>query len=75
MRPSIKKFELGNFITKIGETGEGPGQQHLAIDSDGNIYVSDRGNNRIQAFSPSIPQISPTPTRPSTTGSTKEYDS
>ena len=47
---------MGNFITKIGEAGKGPGQledpEHLAIDSDGNIYVSDRGNNRIQVFKP-----------------------
>ena len=57
MQPSINKFDkFTNFITKIGEAGEGPGQfedpEHLPIDSDGNIYVSDRGNNRIQVFKP-----------------------
>jgi DNA-binding beta-propeller fold protein YncE len=57
MQPSINKFDkFGNFITKIWEAGEGPGQfedpEHLPIDSDGNIYVSDRGNNRIQVFKP-----------------------
>jgi DNA-binding beta-propeller fold protein YncE len=24
--------------------------EHLAIDSEGNVYVSDRGNNNIQVF-------------------------
>jgi DNA-binding beta-propeller fold protein YncE len=57
MQPSIKKFDkFGHFITKIGTFGKEPGQlidpEHLAIDYDGNIYVSDRGNNRIQVFKP-----------------------
>ena len=57
MQPAIKKFDkFGHFITKIGTYGKEPGQiidpEHLAIDSDGKIYVSDRGNNRIQVFKP-----------------------
>ncbi len=57
MQPSIKKFDkFGHFITKIGTYGKAPGQlidpEHLALDSNGNIYVSDRGNNRIQVFKP-----------------------
>jgi tripartite motif-containing protein 71 len=55
MEPSIKKFDkFGHFITKIGTYGKKPGQiidpEHLALDSDGDIYVSDRDNNRIQVF-------------------------
>ncbi|HEY7226966.1 MAG TPA: 6-bladed beta-propeller [Nitrososphaeraceae archaeon] len=57
LQPSIKKFDkFGHFITKVGTLGKEPGQlidpEHLAIDSAGNIYVSDRGNNRIQVFKP-----------------------
>lgn len=57
LQPSVKKFDkFGNFITKIGSYGKEPGQfrdpEHLAVDSDGNVYVSDRGNNRIQVFKP-----------------------
>lgn len=55
--PVIKKFDKnGNFITKIGTYGKEPGHfrdpEHLAIDSEGNIYVSDRKNDNIQKFSP-----------------------
>ena len=40
----IKKFDkFGHFITKIGSYGKAPGQiidpEHLAIDSDGDIYL------------------------------------
>jgi DNA-binding beta-propeller fold protein YncE len=57
LEPSIKKFDNnGNFITKIRSYGKKPGQfidpAHLAVDSDGNIYVSDRGNNMIQVVKP-----------------------
>ena len=57
MQPYIKKFDkFGHFITKIGSYGKKPGQiidpEHLAIDTDGDIYLSDRGNNRIQEFKP-----------------------
>ena len=55
--PRVQKFDTnGNFITKWGSKGTGDGQfidpEHLAIDSDGYVYVSDRGNNNIKVFKP-----------------------
>jgi DNA-binding beta-propeller fold protein YncE len=52
-----QKFDKnGKFITKFGSAGTGDGQfvdpEHLAIDSNGYVYVSDRGNNNIQVFKP-----------------------
>ena len=42
--------------TKFGSPALGDGQftdpEHLAIDSDGNFYVTDRKNNNIQVFKP-----------------------
>jgi streptogramin lyase len=55
--PRVQKFSPdGQFITKWGSYGTGDGQfidpEHLAIDSNGYVYVSDRGNNDIQVFKP-----------------------
>jgi tripartite motif-containing protein 71 len=55
----VKKFDSkGNFITQWGSKGEQDGQfgdpEHLAVDSEGNVYVSDRDNNNIQVFKPVI---------------------
>jgi DNA-binding beta-propeller fold protein YncE len=55
--PSVKKFDTnGNFITKFGSLGKGNGQftdpEHLALDSYGNVYVSDRKANTITVFKP-----------------------
>ena len=42
----------GEFVTSFGETGTGPGQfrdpHALAMDSQGRLFVGDRGNSRIQ---------------------------
>jgi len=51
----IVKFDKnGNFITKFGSYGSGNGQfkdaHDFCLDSSGNIYVADTGNNRIQKF-------------------------
>ena len=52
----ILKFDCeGNFITSWGEIGFRPGQfrtpHALEFDSEGRLYVADRGNHRIQIFS------------------------
>jgi tripartite motif-containing protein 71 len=53
----VLKFDSeGNFITKWGSYGQEDGQfrdpEHLAIDSEGRVYVSDRKNEIIQVFEP-----------------------
>ena len=56
MQPRVLKFDSnGNFITKFGSAGREPAQfedpEHLAVDNNGNVYVSDRRNNDIKVFS------------------------
>jgi len=44
----------GRWLKSFGEPGSGPGQlntpHNIAADAQGNIYVADRGNRRIQVF-------------------------
>ena len=44
----------GNWVRSWGEPGDQPGQfntpHSIAVDAEGNIYVADRGNRRIQVF-------------------------
>ena len=44
----------GDWIKSWGEPGSGPGQfstpHSIATDNQGNVYVADRGNGRIQVF-------------------------
>jgi DNA-binding beta-propeller fold protein YncE len=46
----------GRLLASWGEPGSGPGQFNLphgiAVDRDGNSYVADRENSRIQVFNP-----------------------
>src|SRR5438309_4209455 len=49
-----KVDQNGNWIKSWGEPGDQPGQfktpHSIASDAQGNIYVADRGNRRIQVF-------------------------
>ena len=54
----VQKFDSsGNFITAWGSDGSGAGQfdnpTGLAVDSQGNVYVADLGNDRVQVWAPS----------------------
>jgi hypothetical protein len=44
----------GKYLLGIGGTGNGPGQflrpHGMALDTKGNLYVADAGNQRIQKF-------------------------
>jgi outer membrane protein assembly factor BamB len=51
----VVKFDKnGVFLKSIGTRGASPGQFNtphtIATDKDGNVFVGDRGNNRIQVF-------------------------
>jgi hypothetical protein len=51
----VSKFaDDGTFIMSWGSTGSGPGEFNvphtIAFDSQGRVFVGDRGNNRIQIF-------------------------
>jgi sugar lactone lactonase YvrE len=51
----VAKYDKdGRFLTHWGSTGSGPGQfngvKALAVDAQGNVYVADIGNKRIQVF-------------------------
>jgi DNA-binding beta-propeller fold protein YncE len=51
----VAKYDkTGQFIKSFGERGGGPGQFHtphgIGVDPQGNVYVADRGNRRIQVF-------------------------
>src|SRR5271156_6546939 len=51
----IAKFDKnGNWLKSWGEPGSQPGQfnvpHSIAADAQGNVYVADRGNRRIQVF-------------------------
>lgn len=57
LNPRIQVFDTeGKFTSSIGTNGTGDGQflkpEHVNIDASGNVYVVDRGNQRIQVFFP-----------------------
>lgn len=56
LNPRIQIFDNdGNFTYSFVTSGSGDGQfskpEHVNIDSSGNVYVVDRGNQRMQVFS------------------------
>jgi DNA-binding beta-propeller fold protein YncE len=53
----IIKWDLnGNYVYGWGGTGNGPGQfdgpHQLTVDNEGNLYVAEVFNGRIQKFTP-----------------------
>ncbi len=51
----VAKFDRdGKFIKSWGQKGTGPGQfanvRSIAVDAQGNVYVADGGNHRVQVF-------------------------
>jgi tripartite motif-containing protein 71 len=57
----VQEFKLGEhgageYVGQFGSAGSGNGQfkepKGIAIDKEGNVWVADRGNNRIQKFIP-----------------------
>src|SRR5579871_1766531 len=51
----VAKYDKnGRWIKSFGEPGSGPGQLNtphsIATDKDGNVYVANRGNSRIEVF-------------------------
>ena len=51
----VAKYDKnGQWIKSFGEPGSGPGQLNtphsIAIDNQGNVYVANRGNSRIEVF-------------------------
>ena len=50
----VKYDKWGKFIKSVGSRGSAPSQLNtphgLQVDAKGNVYVADRGNNRIQVF-------------------------
>lgn len=53
----VKFSAAGKYLYAWGVKGSGPGQfdlpHGLDLDGEGNVYVADRENSRIQIFSPS----------------------
>ena len=53
---SVLDKGTGDVIRTIGEKGSGPGQlffpTNIALDTEGNLYVSDTGNARVMKFDP-----------------------
>jgi DNA-binding beta-propeller fold protein YncE len=51
----VKYDKTGHFIRSVGTRGTAPTQMNtphsIQVDAAGNVYVADRGNNRIQVFS------------------------
>jgi DNA-binding beta-propeller fold protein YncE len=53
----LQKFSAGKWLQTVGSAGSGNGQfnapRDVAVDSGGNIWVTDSNNNRVQIFNSS----------------------
>jgi len=54
----VRKYSAsGDSLTQLGGVGTAPGQfqqpEGIAVDADGNLYIADTGNNRLQKLSAS----------------------
>lgn len=54
LKASTSSFERIDFVLQFGEKGKGEGQfnhpSYLALDEEGNIYITDTANNRVEVF-------------------------
>jgi hypothetical protein len=58
----VAKFDKdGNWVKAIGERGNAPDQFNtphgITADAQGNIYVADRGNRRVQVYDPDLKRL------------------
>jgi YD repeat-containing protein len=50
----LEEFNKGEFVRTVGSSGEGAGQfkttYGVTVDSSGNVWTTDEGNNRVEEF-------------------------
>jgi DNA-binding beta-propeller fold protein YncE len=61
--PRVQLFDTeGNFKTQFGQIGSGAGEldvpEHLSVDTQGNVYVVDRGQDVIKVFEQCVAPVS-----------------
>jgi hypothetical protein len=71
----VQEFdEAGDFVAQLGTRGSEPGQLELsypvglAINSAGDVWVTDFGNNRVEEWAPEVPVAPSNVTSPGITG-------
>jgi len=63
--PRVQLFDTeGNFKTQFGQIGSGAGEldvpEHLSVDTQGNVYVVDRGQDVVKVFEQCVASVSST---------------